>query len=91
MDLCKSVSNNFDECSNQDSICDGGSMERTEAGGRLKSIRGIWQNQPPMGFSRKIIFLEGENEDFYTHNLFAPIILFGSINQYISRDSTVHL
>ena len=30
MDLCKSVSNNFDECSNQDSICDGGSMERTE-------------------------------------------------------------
>ena len=43
-------------------------MERTEAGGRLKSIRGIWQNQPPMGFSRKLNFLEEENEDFYTHN-----------------------
>merc|ERR1712218_22351 len=54
MDLCKSVSNNFDECSNQDSICDGGSMERTEAAARLKSIRGIWQNQPPMGFRKKI-------------------------------------
>ena len=43
-------------------------MERTEAGGRLKSIRGIWQNQPPMGFSRKLNFLEEENKDFYTHN-----------------------
>ena len=57
MDLCKSVSNNFDECSNQDSICDGGSMERTEAGARLKSIRGIWQNQPPMGFEEKKIYV----------------------------------
>ena len=36
MDLCKSVSNNFDECSNQDSICDGGSMERTEARRQIK-------------------------------------------------------
>ena len=62
MDLCKSVSNNFDECSNQDSICDGGSMERTEAGGRLKSIRGIWQNQPPMGFEeQKNICLKRKN------------------------------
>ena len=57
MDLCKSVSNNFDECSNQDSICDGGSMERTEAGGRLKSIRGISQNQPPMVFFKKKKFV----------------------------------
>ena len=62
MDLCKSVSNNFDECSNQDSICDGGSMERTEAGARLKSIRGIWQNQPPMGFEeQKNICLKRKN------------------------------
>ena len=60
MDLCKSVSNNFDECSNQDSICDGGSMERTEAGARLKSIRGIWKNHPPlqcMGGTRKMCFV----------------------------------
>ena len=47
-------------------------MERTEAGGRLKSIRGIWQNQPPMGFYE-------ENKYFWRKKtmIFTPTIVFG--------------
>ena len=67
MDLCKSVSNNFDECSNQDSICDGGSMERTEARRQIKKYQGNLEKPPTnaslLGFKKNVfLFVEDQTK-----------------------------